>query len=93
MAGFTIINGKVYEGANRPKDKPHDATVADIEQSGRLERAYRNHAHDLIQPYNPDGTPNQDFINYYPQDAVRYGFIKEDNSNGQRTDNGRQAEK
>lgn len=71
-----LINGVYYPD----KDKAHidrNISVEQIHTAGAIVREYENHAHDFIRPYNPDGTPNDDFIAYYPEDAKRYGFIQE----------------
>lgn len=71
-----IRGGKYY-----PDELPTDSQVigvASIARNSRIDRDYEEHAQDLIQPYNPDGTPNQDFIDYYPEQAKDYGFIPEE---------------
>ena len=72
-----ILNGKYHKGT--PTTEVPDTSVENIYNNGRIVRQYERHAHDLIQPHNPDGTPNQDFIDYYEEDAKRYGFIPDDN--------------
>lgn len=71
-----IRNGKFYADED-PVPQQRSTTLDDIAQSGRIDREYENHAHDLIQPNNPDGSINQDFIDYYPEDAKNHGFIPE----------------
>lgn len=72
----TIRNGKYY-----PDDhvKPVQAipTVASIADEGALRGMAQEHAHELIQPHQADGTPNQDFVDYFPEAAKDYGFIKD----------------
>lgn len=71
-----IRNGKFYaDEAAAPQQR--STTLDNITQGGRLDREYENHAHDLIQPHNPDGTVNQAFIDYYPEDAKNHGMIPE----------------
>lgn len=77
MAGLTIINGKVYYDGSRPDVTVVDDNIRDINADSKLERDLRKHAHELIQPWNPDGTPNEDFIAYYPDEAKEYGMIEE----------------
>ena len=74
-----ILNG-VYYRCELTKSSSQDTTVENIYTASNAVRQYERHAHDLIQPYNPDGTPNKDFIDYYESDAKRYGFIPDDNS-------------
>ena len=71
-----IRNGKFYADED-PVLQQRSTTLDGIAQSGRIDREYENHAHDLIQPNNPDGSVNQDFIDYYPEDAKNHGFIPE----------------
>ena len=71
-----IRNGKFYADED-PVTQQRSTTLDGIAQSGRIDREYENHAHDLIQPNNPDGSVNQDFIDYYPEDAKNHGFIPE----------------
>lgn len=71
-----IIDGKYYP------DKKHvpaqvSTTLKDAHEQGVLRKEYQNHAHNLIQPHNQDGTPNDDFVDYFPEDAKEYGFIPE----------------
>lgn len=70
-----IIDG-VYYPDSEVELKTNNVTVDSIVKENSFDRTYENHAHDLIQPYNPDGTINEDFIVYYPEDAKKYGFIK-----------------
>jgi len=73
----TIINGKFYPDVT-PEQQEKNTTVNNIATEGDFSRQVEEHAHDLIQPHNPDGTPNQDFIDYYPEDAKNYGFIPQE---------------
>ena len=72
-----LINGKYYPDKKVEKRKP-STTIDGIYEDGKITRMAKEHAHDLIQPNNPDGTPNQDFIDYYPEDAKRHGLIEEE---------------
>ena len=71
-----IRNGKFYADEG-PVPQQRSTTLDGIAQSDRIDREYENHAHDLIQPNNPDGSVNQDFIDFYPEDAKNHGFIPE----------------
>lgn len=71
-----IIDGEYYPGG-APKKLSISTTVAGIHESSTLSQTYRNHAHELIQPNKPDGTPNPDFIEYYPEDAKNHGLVPE----------------
>lgn len=51
-------------------------------KQGDHERQRKDYAKEVLQPYNNDGTPNEDFINVYPDIAKDKGMIPGDN-NGQ----------
>lgn len=72
----TIRNGKYYKD-EQPVHDERSTTLENARESHSVARQYEQHAHNLIQPNNPDGTVNQDFIDYYPDDAKNHGFIPE----------------
>lgn len=79
MAGWTItLDNRLIERDDNQQPDSSNTTISTISQDNRLTNEAIAHAHELIQPHNPDGSPNQDFIDYYPDDAKRYGFIKDD---------------
>lgn len=81
MAGWTITldNRLIERDDKQPISNSSNTTISTISQDNRLTNEAIAHAHELIQPHNPDGSPNQDFIDYYPESAKDYGFIpKED---------------
>ena len=69
-----LLNGKYYKD---PKDAPFNAkaVVGSQLQSYNLESQAKKHDMDLIQPYLGDGSPNPDFIKYYPKEAKEYGMV------------------
>ena len=71
-----IRDGKYYPDESAKKIN-RGSTLNGIREANSLDREYENHAHNLIQPHNPDGTPNQDFIDYFPEDAKNHGMIPE----------------
>lgn len=73
----TIVNGVYYPDGQAPKDNKPSTTVAGIHEQGKYQRIYEKHAHELIQPHHPDGTPNKDFADYYPEDAQNHGTLPE----------------
>lgn len=73
----TIVNGVYYPDDVPPKVVEPSTTVAGIHEQGKFERIYEQHAHHLIQPHHPDGTPNKDFADYYPEDAINHGILPE----------------
>lgn len=68
-----LLNGKYYKN---PEDAPFNASavVGSQLQSYNLESQAKKHDMDLIQPYLGDGSPNPDFIKYYPKEAKEYGM-------------------
>ena len=68
-----LIGGKYYKD---PKDAPSQAQakVGAQLRSYDLESTAKKHDMDLIQPYLGDGSPNPDFIKYYPKEAQEYGM-------------------
>lgn len=41
-------------------------------------RQRKDHARELIQPFNRNGTPNEKFIEAWPDESKGYGFIPSD---------------
>lgn len=72
-----VIRNGVYYPDEAAEKISRGSTLDGIHEQNTLEREYENHAHNLIQPHNPDGTPNQDFIDYFPEDAKNHGMIPE----------------
>lgn len=73
----SIVDG-IYYPEGKTVVKKVNPTIESIRADNKLDRVYEDHAHELIQPNNPDGTVNEDFITYYPEDAKNYGFIKDE---------------
>lgn len=80
MAGWTItLDSRLIVRDEKLSTNSSNTTISTISQDNQLTNEAIAHAHELIQPHNPDGSPNQDFIDYYPNSAKNYGFIpKED---------------
>lgn len=72
-----IKDGKYYPNEH-PEKIIRNNTLDGIHENNHFAREYEKHAHNLIQPNNPDGTVNQDFIDFFPEDAKNHGFIKEE---------------
>lgn len=68
-----LIEGKYYKN---PEDAPKrsQAIVGAQIQRYNLESSAKQHDMDLIQPYLGDGSPNPEFIKYYPKEAKEYGM-------------------
>ena len=81
MAGWTITpdNRLIARDEKQSISGSSNTIISTISQDRQLTNEAVTHAHELIQPHNPDGSPSQDFIDYYPESAKNYGFIpKED---------------
>ena len=80
MAGWTItLDSRLIARDEKLSTNSSNTIISTISQDNQLTNEATAHAHELIQPHNPDGSPNQDFIDYYPESAKDYGFIpKED---------------
>ena len=82
MAGWTITpdNRLVVRDDKQSTSDSSNTTIRTISQDNQLTNEATAHAHELIQPHNSDGSPNQDFIDYYPDSAKDYGFIPKENA-------------
>ena len=70
-----VLNGVYYHG-DPPKREQHDGY-----KSWHRDRQREDHRKDLVQPYK-DGRPNEEFMQAYPEQSKKYGFIPEENNNG-----------
>jgi len=68
-----IINGKYVRGTVDPSQLVDHEQVTWKEADHDRQR--REHRVELLQPYK-DGKPNSEFIQQYPEEAKKYGFIK-----------------
>lgn len=68
-----LVKGKYYKN---PEDAPqeHYAHIGTQIESYSRSSAAQRFDMELIQPYLSDGTPNPDFIKYYPKEAKEYGM-------------------
>ena len=82
MAGWTITldNRLIERDDKQSASNSSNTTISTISQDNQLTNEAMTYAHELIQPHNPDGSPNQDFIDYYPDSAKDYGFIPKENA-------------
>lgn len=75
--GYIDISGKYHKGTM--KFAAAVPTKTSVWKQGDHDRQRADHKRDLIQPYNRDGTPNQEFIDAYPDESREiYKFIKTD---------------
>lgn len=82
MAGWiiTLDNRLIERDDKQQPDSSSNTTISTISQDNQLTNEAMIHAHELIQPHNPDGSLNQDFIDYYPESAKDYGFIQKEDA-------------
>lgn len=71
-----LLNGKYHKGSP-PMDKLKGRQNSTFQQHDHA-RQRKDFSREIIQPYNPDGTPNQDYIQAWPDGAKDYGFIPKD---------------
>lgn len=70
-----IIDGIYYREAPKETSQRVSSTVTGIADTNNKDRQREEFAADLIQSHNPDGTVNEDFIEYYPEEAKQRGLI------------------
>lgn len=70
-----IIDGIYYRETPKDEAQRVSSTVTGIADTNNKDRQREEFAADLIQSHNPDGTVNDDFIEYYPEEAKKRGLI------------------
>lgn len=70
-----IIDGIYYRETPKDESQLVSSTVTGIADTNNKDRQREDYAVDLIQSRNPDGTVNEDFIEYYPEEAKKRGLI------------------
>ena len=70
-----IIDGMYYREAPKETSQRVSSTVTGIADTNNKDRQREEFAADLIQSHNPDGSVNEDFIEYYPEEAKQRGLI------------------
>lgn len=70
-----IIDGIYYRETPKDEAQRVSSTVTGIADTNSKDRQREDYAVDLIQSHNPDGTVNDDFIEYYPEEAKKRGLI------------------
>lgn len=70
-----IIDGIYYRDTPKDEAQRVSSTVTGIADTNNKDRQREDYAVDLIQSHNPDGTVNEDFIEYYPEEAKKRGLI------------------
>lgn len=67
-----ILDGKFYKG-----EVPlHEVSkkVQSTFKSWDHDRQREDHARDILQPYNKDGSVNEEFVEQYPEESKDYGL-------------------
>jgi hypothetical protein len=70
-----IIDGIYYRETPKDEAQRVSSTVTGIADTNNKDRQREDYAVDLIQSHNPDGTVNEDFVEYYPEEAKKRGLI------------------
>nr|DAR96061.1 MAG TPA: hypothetical protein [Caudoviricetes sp.] len=70
-----IIDGIYYRETPKDTSQRVSSTVTGIADTNNKDRQREDYAVDLIQSHNLDGTVNEDFIEYYPEEAKKRGLI------------------
>lgn len=70
-----IIDGIYYRETPKDEAQRVSSTVTGIADTNNKDRQREDYAVDLIQSHNPDGIVNDDFIEYYPEEAKKRGLI------------------
>ena len=70
-----IIDGIYYRETPKDASQRVSSIVTGIADTNNKDRQREDYAVDLIQSRNPDGTVNEDFIEYYPEEAKKRGLI------------------
>jgi hypothetical protein len=70
-----IIDGIYYRETPKDEAQRVSSTVTGIAETNNKDRQREDYAVDLIQSHNPDGTVNEDFVEYYPEEAKKRGLI------------------
>ncbi len=66
------VIGYYANGRYRKGDKPQRSMRQSTYKEFRHDEQRRAHAAELVQPFNKDGTPNQEFRNLYPEESKQY---------------------
>lgn len=75
-----ILNGK-YVRASEVPSKAKVPRKQPLHSAYELDRTRDDYRKDLIQPYLHNGKPNPEFIDAYPEESEKYGFVNKDERN------------
>lgn len=75
--GFIGADGKFYEGQPKMVELVQERTS--VWKHSDHDRQRADHKADLLRPYLPNGDPNPEFIEQYPEESkTTYKFIPTD---------------
>jgi hypothetical protein len=73
--GYIDLEGVYHK--EKPELAAHTPQETSVWKHSDHDRQRQDHKGDLVRPYNSDGTPNEEFINLYPEEAEQvYHFTK-----------------
>ena len=72
--GYIGKDGKYVRATRVPVSTMVEPLTSTWKQ-GDHHRQRFDHAAEIIQPYKLDGTPNEEMIEAWPDEAVNYGFL------------------
>lgn len=71
-----IINGKYIKDTDLTKlSRQSDNSTWKQHDHNRQRQDF---SREVVQPFNKDGSPNQDFIQAWPEESKGYGFLPSD---------------
>jgi hypothetical protein len=65
-----VIDGKYYE--DEPTELTNSLIMSPMYRQADHEMQRQDHQRDLLQPYKPDGSINEEFMEAYPDQAKLY---------------------
>lgn len=71
--GGYVLNGKYYRNSDQAPDVRGSNP---LNHQYNIDRQREDYRRETLQPYNPDGTPNEQFIAAYPEHSKEYGFTQ-----------------
>jgi hypothetical protein len=74
--GGYIVNGKYVPRVAEPEQLRQSNSA--MFKAGDHDRQRKDFAKEIIQPYDLQGKPNEDFIAAFPEESKQYGFLPTD---------------
>lgn len=75
-----ILNGKYVRAGNTP-DSAKSVRKQPLHGQYETDRMREEFRKDLVQPYLPNGKPNKEFVDAFPERAEGYGFVNKEEKN------------